>query len=178
MLISCWASLGSNLKKAQQMTQSQFAFAQAIALQKKLIEFASKRDSKPPKGYTAEQVSKWRRSEVLSKVTALQELAGYYAEAGDIENAKQSYIQAMREIPNKGSQLEWYLVQDLADLCIKQGDEEAAFTQLYDAMVLSQWPKPEAHAWSELGAAYSRAGMDEASDRCSTRAGRLLKSNP
>jgi len=58
---------------------------------------------------------------------ALYELAGYYAAADDIEHAKQSYLQAIRENPDKGSNFEGALVGSLAGVCIKNGAERGRF---------------------------------------------------
>jgi tetratricopeptide (TPR) repeat protein len=109
----------------------------------------------------------------MDKADALMTLGDYYADAGDSERAKQSYLQAIRENPYKQSKFEGILLYSLAKACAKDGDEEAAFTQLYDAMVLSQHQNPEAEAWNLLSSAYYEAGKYEAATRCDRRANSL-----
>jgi len=163
----CWAALGSIFKKTQQMTQAQFAFSQAIAGQTRAIDRWPKAES-PPKDYTAEQVSQWRAATAMDpfRGMALKTLADYYAEAGDSERAKQSYLRAIRENPYKPSKLDEVFLYSLADVCAKDSDEAAAFRQLYDAMVLSHHQNPEFEAWGFLWSAYDKLGNHEASDRC------------
>jgi predicted Zn-dependent protease len=62
------------------------------------------------------------------------------------------------------------LLYSLAKVCVKDDDEEAAFTQLYDAVVLSQRQNPEAEAWELLSTAYDEAGKYEAESRCYKKA--------
>jgi hypothetical protein len=80
---------------------------------------------------------------------------------------------AIRESPYKWSKAQELLLDSLADLCVKNSDERAAFTKLYDAMVLSERPSPEWPAWDALSLAYYGAGNGEASMRCAERARRL-----
>jgi putative serine protease PepD len=171
IMLSCWASLGSIYKRTERTTEAQFAFSQAIAGQKKAIDRLPKPESEqPPKNYPAEQVSKWRSALAMDRSMAISTLGDYYADAGDSERAKQSYLQAIRENPFKHSTGQEAFLWNLAKLCVKDDDEEAAFTRLYDAMVLDQRRNPEAEAWDFLSGAYYDAGKYEAATRCSRKA--------
>ncbi len=172
---STWASIGSIYEKMQQPTQAKSAYSQAVALQKKALEHLP---TKLDQIYAEEMVKKLDRAEAikslaLDKAKALEDLGDYYAGAGDMEDAEQSYLQAIRENPYKGSERQEILFFALAKCCVKNNGEQAAFTKLYDAMILSGRPNAEAAVWEVMSLAYYDAGEREAALRCDDKARRL-----
>ena len=149
----------------QQTTQARYAFSQAIVLQKKVLVEVSR-----PENYavTHKFDEEDRNLMATRKATELSALGDYYAGAGDSERAKQSYLQAIREDPDKqGCDL---ALTGLAGVCIKGNDVGGAFTTVYNGMVLGQRQNPEAAAWYILSTAYANAGKDGASDWCFRKA--------